>query len=245
MGPSQFGSRIRRGTSDTMQCLLRWQENARSLGHYTSLISADIEGGFDKVDPRSLNNTDLDPMYIPWIQNWAANRSLRFRHNNRLDPTVYTCNRGVPQGSPLSPFLFGAYVKKLADPRLIAQPDHSRLVISYVDDVLICVSARDHPTLEALARSTWACLTSEALQIGMSFADNKTKTLHDSLTTWGIGTTTPRLRFLGYWLTTPAPSLRFIVMNAGIVIWVMRGWKLRSVKLSLFRIFLLLLGSGT
>ena len=36
-----------------------------------------------------------------------------------------------------------------------------------------------------------------------------------------------------------------IVMNAGIGIWVMRGWKLRSVKLSLFCIFLLLLGSGT
>ena len=37
----------------------------------------------------------------------------------------------------------------------------------------------------------------------------------------------------------------YIVMNAGIGIWVMRGWNLRSVKLSLFRIFLLPFGLGT
>lgn len=208
MGPSQFGSRMRRGTSDAMQCLLRWQENARSLGHHTSLISADIEGGFDKVDPRKLRDSDLNPLYIPWIEDWAANRNLQFRHNNCLDPTIYTCNRGIPQGSPLSPFLFGAYVKKLTDPRLVTHPDHSRLVISYVDDVLICISAQDMTTLEALAKSTWTALTSEALSVGMSFADNKTKTLHDTRTTWGIGTTVQKLRFLGYWLTTPPPPLR-------------------------------------
>lgn len=198
MGSSQFGSRKRRGTSDAMQCLLRWQENACSLGHQISLISADIEGGFDKIDPRKLGDTNLNPLYIPWIQNWAANRNWQFCHNNRLDPTIYTCNRGVPQGSPLSPFLFIAYVKKLTHSRLVALPDHSRLIISYVDDVLICVSSRDMIALEALAKSTWSTLTSEALQIGMSFADNKTKTLHDTIATRGIGTTVQKLRFLGY-----------------------------------------------
>ena len=51
MGPSQFGSHIGMGTSDAMQCYLRWEEHARSFGHFTTLISADVEGGFDKVDP--------------------------------------------------------------------------------------------------------------------------------------------------------------------------------------------------
>ena len=101
--------------------------------------------------------------------------------------------------------MFGAYVKKLTDPHLIALPDHSRLIISYVDDVLICMSTRDMIALEALTKSTWSTLTSEALQIGMSFADNKTKTLHDTIATWGIGTTVQKLRFLGYWLPTPPP----------------------------------------
>ena len=208
MGPTQFGSRARLGTSDAMQCLLRWWENAHSRGHFVSLISTDIEGGFDKVDPRTLDDTDLDPRYIPWIKNWAANRALRFRHNNRLDPRAYLTNRGIPQGSPLSPFLFGAYVKKLTDPRILTDPDHTRLVISYVDDVLICVSASSPLAVETLAKDTWTSLVSVASNIGMSFAENKTKTLHDCLSPWGICSTVKQLRFLGYWLDTPPPSAR-------------------------------------
>ena len=58
MGPSQFSSRISLGTSDAMQTYLRWRENAASLGHYTTIISADVEGGFDRVDPDQLSSTD-------------------------------------------------------------------------------------------------------------------------------------------------------------------------------------------
>ena len=207
MGPTQFGSRMRRGTSDAMQCLLRWQEHAHRLGHFTTLISTDIEGGFDRVDPRSLNNTHIRAEYIPWIQNWASNRTLKFRHNQRLDPQTYTTNRGIPQGSPLSPFLFGAYVKKLTDPRIITSLRSTRLIISYVDDVLICVSATSPSDLESLARDTWATLVAEASDIGVSFAENKTKTFHDRVDSWGIGGTVKQLRFLGYWLETPPPPL--------------------------------------
>ena len=99
MGPSQFGSHARQGTSDAMQCLLRWKENAHTKVHFVTLISANIEGRFDKVDPRTLDHTDLDPRYIPWIKGWAANRSLRFRRNNRLHPQAYVTNRGIPQDS--------------------------------------------------------------------------------------------------------------------------------------------------
>lgn len=151
MGLSQFGSRARLGTSNAMQCLLRWRENAHSLGYFTTLISADIEGGLDKVYPRTLGDTHLDPRYVPWIQNWAANRTMRFHHNNRLDPKIYTANRGIPQGSPLSPFLFGAYVKKLTQHRILANPNSSRLVFSNVDDVLICLSSSPPTALETLA----------------------------------------------------------------------------------------------
>ena len=42
----------------------------------------------------------------------------------------------------------------------------------------------------------------------MSLAENKTKTIHDRLEDWGIGTTVNKLRFLGYWLETPPPNKR-------------------------------------
>lgn len=117
MSPTQFGSRESRGTSDAMQCLTRWKENAHSKKHYVSLIATNIEGGFDKVLPSCLNESDLDPLYVPWIQHWAANREIKFCHNNRLDLKTYTINNGILQGSPLSPFLFSAYIKKSDGPQ--------------------------------------------------------------------------------------------------------------------------------
>ena len=202
MGPTQFGSCISLGTSDAMRTYLRWRENVQAHDHFVTLISADVEGGFDKVDPRQLHLTDLNPLYTPWIRHWAANRSLQFRHNARLDPTKFTTNSGIPQGSPLSPFLFGAYIKKRTDTKFITTPDSSRIIISYVDDVLICVSSSLRSALERQAKETWETLTTNAASIGMTFAENKTRTLHDRTETWGIGTSVDTVRFLGYWIET-------------------------------------------
>ena len=208
LGPSQFGSRINRGTSDAMQAYTQWMESARARQHYVTLIAADIEGGFDRVLPSKLPLTDINPLYIPWIQHWASDREIRFRHNNRLDLRTYYTNRGSPQGSPLSPFLFGAYIKKTVHPRITSNPHSTTLVISYVDDVLICVSASDPQEVKAITQKIWSELTQDAQDIGMSFAENKTKTWHDRLENWSIGTIHPKLRFLGYWLETPPPSQR-------------------------------------
>lgn len=65
MGPTQFGSRARQGTSDAMQCFLRWRENAHRKGHFTTLISSDIEGGFDKVDPEHSTKPTWTPYTSP------------------------------------------------------------------------------------------------------------------------------------------------------------------------------------
>ena len=208
MGPTQFGSRESRGTSNAMQCLTRWIENAHSKKHYVSLIATDIEGGFDKVLPSRLDDSDIDPLYIPWIRHWAANREIKFRLNNRLDMTTYTINNGIPQGSPLSPFLFGAHIKKVMAPRMTLSDHSSTIVISYVDDVLICVSANNKDTVREICHNIWQDIQKDASEIGMSFAENKTKTWHDRIDSWGIGTVQLKLRFLGYWLETPTPAQR-------------------------------------
>ena len=87
---------------------------------------------------------------------------MKIRHNARLDPTEYTVNNGIPQGSPLSPFSFGAYIKKLMDPRIIATANASRLIISYIDDVLLCISSSNRLSLRTLAEETWKSLSLNA-----------------------------------------------------------------------------------
>ena len=49
-------------------------------------------------------------------------------------------NRGVPQGSPLSSFLFGVYVADMFKSRICCRLDLRRMVLSYVDDRVILVS---------------------------------------------------------------------------------------------------------
>ena len=205
---SQFGSRRNRGTTDAMTTLLRWKKEARKRGHYQSNIVADVEGGFDKVDPETLHQSTLDKKYISWIKSWARNRTMRMRINGGTDDEIYTLTQGVPQGSPLSPYLFCAHIAKVMEDRITDEGSHTTMVISYVDDAAICVSARDKGKLEELAKKVWNEMKREAGNIGMDFAGEKTKTWHDHEAGWKIGKTEDKIRFLGYFITKTNPVQR-------------------------------------
>ena len=208
LGKSQFGSRRNRGTTDAMTTLLRWKKEVRRRGHYQSIIVADIEGGFDKVDPEALHQSPLDAKYIPWIKSWARHRTMRMRINGGTDDKVYTTNQGIPQGLPLSPCLFCAHITEVMKDRITDTGSHTTMVISYVDDVAICVSAQDKKELEGIARKVWKEMKQKAREIGMDFAQEKTKTGHDHEAGWSIGKKEDKIRFLGYFITKPRPVQR-------------------------------------
>ena len=79
-----------------MTALMRWKKEVRKRGHYQSIIIADFEGGFDKVDLETLHQSALDRRYIPWIKSWAKNRTMSMRINGRTDKETYTTNLGIP-----------------------------------------------------------------------------------------------------------------------------------------------------
>jgi len=138
---TQFGSRSTRVVYDTMAVL--YEFIATHKDRYTTILSMDIEGGSDSIDidlladllmaqgcPRSLTI---------WVRFWASNRHARFRFNGCASKEFYL-NKGIPQGSPLLPFLFGVYFADIFGPRLKYTPLLQLFVSSYVDDGLVAAT---------------------------------------------------------------------------------------------------------
>ena len=196
LGTTQFGSRRNTSTSDAFQIYKEWSEQARKESAYTTCILTDIEGGFDKVKPETLETTNIDHRYLRWIQDWVRNRRIRFRFNGQTGREEYVTNRGLPQGSPLSPYLFGAYVKDIVTEDFL----QNVFIISYVDDLLICIKGKDQQEVETNGRAAWQRVLERARDKGMDFAENKTKTFHrNDESNWKIGNKIREMHFLGYW----------------------------------------------
>ena len=206
MGPTQFGSRQNTGTSDAMRTLMDWKEQAERDGKMVTLLIADVEGGFDKVNPDAFANgqTGIDARYTGWIRNWSADRRITFRFNGKTGIKEYVTNRGIPQGSPLSPYLFGSYVRDIMYSSGALEDIDGFLLISYVDDLLICIKGDTEEEMERKTRAAWLEICRRAEEKDMHFAENKTKIWHGGKDRpkprWTIGKPTTELRFLGYWI---------------------------------------------
>lgn len=139
---TQFGSRKKRGCHDTMAMVYEFLEHNRHMSR--AMLSMDIEGGFDHVDVDTLGDLMMGRgaslNTVKWVIRWANARRMRFRFNARMFKTYHT-SLGIPQGSPLSLFLFGIYIADIFRPRLRYTPAIRRVVSSYVDDGLILVAA--------------------------------------------------------------------------------------------------------
>ena len=138
---TQYGSRKDRSTHDAMKQILEFLEYNKDK--YTGILSMDVEGGFDKVNIDMLSDIlvyrKCEPRLVEWIRRWTKGRRIQLRFNGKVSKE-YNLNKGVPQGSPLSPFLFRVYVADMFRSRICCRLDLSRMVSSYVDDGVIVIS---------------------------------------------------------------------------------------------------------
>ena len=82
------------------------------------------------MDPETLHQSALDEKYIPWIKSWARNRTMRMRINGGTDKEIYITNQGIPQRSPLSPYLFCTHITKVMKDRITDTGSNTTMVIS-------------------------------------------------------------------------------------------------------------------
>ena len=86
---------------------------------------------------------------------------------------LYYLNNGLPQGSPLSSFLFGVYVAEVFRARIMTRPTFRRMVSSFLDDEAIMVATM---TVEDSKEKLVECLEEcrdVAERRGMGFSTSK------------------------------------------------------------------------
>jgi len=229
LGHTQFGSRRKRGVHDAMSVVFEVLQH--NEGYKCAMLSMDVEGGFDNIDIGLLSNflaaRECPANLVQWVRRWAGRRVVRFRFNGRiLKP--YFVNCGIPQGSPLSPFLFGAYVADIFEPCLRYSPPVRTVVSSFVDDgvILVASDSRD------LTRYTMTELFKDCDRIAkrrnMGFSAIKTKWIGFGGTTWEdldingeLLTPVEDLRVLGYRFNV------FLNMSSHVSYWLDRGLGVR------------------
>ena len=107
LASTQYGSRRRRGCHDSMKQIMEFVMFGR-FGN-PAIMPMDVEGGFDNIDTALLADIlvyrSCDMSLVSWIVRWTTGRKMRFKFNSRTS-NVYEVDKGTPEGSPLSPYLF-------------------------------------------------------------------------------------------------------------------------------------------
>ncbi len=123
---------------NTETALLRIQNDilmAMECKQVTALIMLYLSSAFDTVNHKDLlqrleKRVGITGKALPWFTSYLSNRSqsVRIGDSRSRPPTILKC--GVPQGSPLGPFLFIVYTLPIGD--IICS--HGLSFHIYVDD---------------------------------------------------------------------------------------------------------------
>jgi len=179
LSPLQFPCRKGYSPLDAIHLILEKVYKASNDKLYSSALFLDIQGVIDKVLRQRLaelmTNNNFPPYLVDWVQSCLSDRSVRIIDGMASEPSFTPIQVGIPQGSPLSPFLFNVYSSPLCY-------NHQRLgidlMVSYVDNycfLAISVSWQWNAiTLTAAGNQ----LQLEANQGGMNFNLSKTELYH-------------------------------------------------------------------
>lgn len=149
--PGQTGFRPNMGTRDSLWLLRRLINSARPgppSGQPHILVAVDLQKAFDTVSHEAIL-AEIEKHYpgkrmYNYVASFLENRTFEIRTGND-DPKTYYNDRGVPQGSIISPLLFNLVMRKVAID--IHKTSGARLTV-YADDITLWTERDDYPTTE-------------------------------------------------------------------------------------------------
>jgi len=206
---TQFGCRRKRGVHDAMAVVYEFLHHHRD--YKAALLSMDVEGGFDRICMNWMADflvaRGCPAVYAGWVRHWALQRTVRFRFNGLISKPFHL-GKDIPQGSPLSPFLFELYIADIFKPRLRVSPSVRSLVVSYVDDGGIVVAGDWIRMVQGRLEEVFSDCMQGANGRGMTFSGLKTEWIGFGKEDWGSCT-------LGGVDIKPVDDLRVLGMRFG------------------------------
>lgn len=162
---NMFGFRPNRNCHDCLRYLTYCIEN-----RYTNyILDADIKGYFDNINHevvmKALETHIKDPNVLRLIKRFLK---AGIMENGKY----YTSSSGTPQGSILSPILANIvmYYGIVQYIEMIKKTAKGYVeIINYADDMILCFQYKDE------AENTYKLLKIRLKQIGLEFAENKTR----------------------------------------------------------------------
>jgi hypothetical protein len=179
---AQMGARAGRSTETALELLTRQIHTIwGSKRHVATLLSIDISGAFDRVNPTRLldilRKKSLPFWIVQWIQAFISERNTTIVIQGHETP-LSRVEIGVPQGSPLSPILFLLYTASLH--KTCNRPKEGLGGIGFSDDVnLLAYSQSTEDNCRKLERVHQELLQ-WASKHGMQFAPQKYELIHFS-----------------------------------------------------------------
>ena len=154
----QYGT-TGRCTTKAIQSLVNQVHTGRSFSkgsnkRRSTLMALDMSGAYDRVNRRTLMRTILKYKAIPrWMAEFVASfvsfRQTTLELPGHPNEPPFWVNTGLPQGSPLSPFLFLLYTSSLFEHMATHQRNsgvrgRKMSMIAYVDDMYLLVTSESY-----------------------------------------------------------------------------------------------------
>lgn len=184
ISPQQHGFRSGHSTLNALDEINEAAHN--DAYHYRTIISWDISGAFNNISQRSiiaaLAKTNLHQNTYETIKSYLSNRTVSIIIKGHK--TTSPMNKGVVQGSKLSPTLFilalneiltsvGNYASKLDSNTEFAS------VTAYADDITVVVGCKNnHLQNFSTINHIMNIITTGLRKIGLNLARHKTQMLH-------------------------------------------------------------------